>query len=175
MSDLAFNTAAGQTIERSMLILFLNTGTASSPVWSPLGAYVNDSSEEMDWSRESNADILGRVYTRMKKPVVTQTFDPLPLDSGDAAVVKLWNLSVREQNYTALAAQDVMIVHRYAGTEDTAMFAERYSGASFETTGLGGEGGAELTMPITVTMGGTRTLGTAARTGSTYAFTADAA
>lgn len=173
MADLTFNTTSGQTIDRELLVLFLNTGTAVSPVWSPVGSHVADSSEELDWSRESETDILGKVRTTMKKPVITQTFDPMPLDGGDAAALKLWNLAIKDQDYAALAAQDVMIVHRYAGTADTAMFAERYDGAAFEATGLGGEGGAHITMPVTVTLGGTRTIGTAAKSGNTYTFTVE--
>lgn len=173
MSELTFNTVAGQVIEREMLVLCLNTGTSSTPVWSPIGSRVPDSSEEYDWQRESSTDVLGITRNTMKKPQITQSFDPLPLDAGDPAVVKLWNLAVKDQDYAALAAQDVLIVHRYAGPKDTAMFAERYSGSAFETTGLGGEGGAELSMPITVALGGTRTTGTAAEANGVFTFTAD--
>ncbi|MCR5138496.1 MAG: hypothetical protein K6C12_15615 [Oscillospiraceae bacterium] len=34
-SDLIFNTPAGQTVARELLICYLNTGTAATPVWSP--------------------------------------------------------------------------------------------------------------------------------------------
>lgn len=175
MADLTFNTQAGQTIDRELLVLLLNTGTAQAPTWSPLGSRVPDSSESYEWQRDTSTDILGVVRTTMKKPQITQSFDPMPLSSDDAAAVKLWNLSVKDQDYAALAAQDVLIVHKYAGTADTAMFAERYAGASIEATGLGGEGGAEVSMPITVTLGGTRTTGTAAQASGTGAitFTAD--
>ena len=37
MADLEFNTASGQTVDRELLIAYLNTGTTSAPVWSPLG------------------------------------------------------------------------------------------------------------------------------------------
>jgi hypothetical protein len=40
-----------------------------------------------------------------------------------------------------------------------------------EVTGLGGEGGGNIGMPITVTFGGTRTLGTATKDASTGAIT----
>lgn len=162
MPDLTFNTVEGQDIKRELLILCLNTGVKATPVWSPIGSRVTDSSEEIDWSKETNTDILGKVRTTMKKPVITQSFDPLPLDAGDPAVVKLWNLAVKDQDYVSLANQDVLIVHRYAGTADSAMFAERYDGTAIETTGLGGEGGGNISMPVTVTPGGARTTGTAA-------------
>lgn len=161
-TDLTFNTPEGQDIKRELLILCLNTGTNADPAWSPIGSRVTDSSEEIDWSKETKTDVLGKTRTTMKKPIITQSFDPLPLDAGDAATVKLWNLAIKDQDYVSLANQDTLIVHRYAGTADSAMFAERYDGTAIEATGLGGEGGGNISMPITVTPGGTRTIGTAA-------------
>ena len=35
-----FNTTAGQTIARKLLMAFLNTGTSSAPVWSIVGKRV---------------------------------------------------------------------------------------------------------------------------------------
>ena len=151
MADLSFNTNAGQTIAREMLIVYLNTGTAASPVWSAVGKRVEDSSTEIDWDTETIRDILGATYGTMKKPTVKQTFDPCDLDSDDAAQVRIWNLAVKDQDYNALAAQDMLLVHFYAGTAATP-FAERY---------------ANLGMPLTITFGGTRTTGTASKDAST--------
>lgn len=150
-----FNTPSGQTIARELMIAYLNTGTSSAPVWSPLGTRVEDSSAEYDWSEETIQDILGKTYTTLKKPTVTQTFDPLPLDSAEAAVTYIWELAVKEQDAQALANQDMLIVHNYAS------FAERYSACAVRTTSLGGEGGGNIEMPIDVTYGGTRTVGSA--------------
>ena len=173
MADLEFNTAPGQTVDRELLIAYLNTGTTSAPVWSPLGSRVTDSSMEYDWQEESNKDILGTTRTTMKKPIITQTFDPCDLDAGDAAVLKIWNLAVKEQNVSALTNQDMLIVHLYAGTKDTAAFAERYSACMVKPSRLGGEGGGFVGMPMDVTYGGTRTVGTAAVSAGTVTFTAD--
>lgn len=173
MSDLEFNTTSGQTVDRELLIAYLNTGTSTVPVWSPLGTRVTDSSMEYDWQEESNKDILGTTRTTMKKPIITQTFDPCDLDAGDTAVVKIWNLAVKEQNAAALANQDMLIVHLYAGTKDTATFAERYSACMVKPSSLGGEGGGFVGMPMDVTYGGTRTVGTAAVSAGTVTFTAD--
>lgn len=170
MADLTFNTTSGQTIERELLLLYLNTGTTSTPAWSVIGKRVEDSSAEYDWSTESKTDILGNTYTNMKKPVITQTFDPCELDGSDTAQVKLWNLAVKDQDASALAAQDMLIVHCYAGTANSAMFAERYSACAVEITGIGGSGTVD--MPINVTFGGTRTLGTAAIAAGVCTFTA---
>lgn len=171
MADFTFNTPAGQTIAREMLIAYLNTGTADSPVWGPIGNRVEDSSASYDWEEESSKDILGHTYTRLKKPTITQSFDPWELDGGDAAQQKIWNLAIKDQDAQALSNQDMLIVHLYAGTANTAAFAERYSSCKVVPTGLGGEGGGNLGMPIEVTYGGTRTVGTAAVAEGVVTFT----
>lgn len=173
MADLTFNTQAGQTVDRALLILYLNTGENSSPEWSPIGKRVEDSSEEYDWGEESKTDIFGNIYTAMKKPTITQTFDPCELDASDEAQVKIWNLAIKDQNAQALSNMDMLVVHLYAGTANTAVFAERYSSCSVKPSGLGGEGGGNIGMPIDVTFGGTRTIGTAAVSNGTVTFTAD--
>lgn len=173
MPDNIFNTTAGQTIDRELLIAYLNTGTSVSPEWSAFGTRVADSSMEYDWQESSEKDILGTTRTTMKKPIVTQTFDPCYMDSGDKALTKIWELAVKKQDAAALANQDVLIVHHYAGTAKTAVFAERYEGAMVKPSSLGGEGGGFVGMPIDVTYGGTRTTGTASVTAGVVTFTAD--
>lgn len=174
MADITFNTTAGQTIKRELLVAYLNTGAAGTPTWSPIGKRVTDSEQSFDWSEDSSQDILGNTWSTLKKPIITQDFDPYDLDGGDTAAVKIWNLAVKDQNYTALAAQDMLIVHLYAGTADSAMFAERYSACSVLPSSLGGEGGGNLGMSLSVTYGGTRTTGTAAiSSGGVVTFTAD--
>lgn len=160
-----FNTTSGETIARELMILYLNTGTSSTPVWSPLGKRVEDSSAELDWSDETIQDILGDTYTTLKKPVITQSFDPYRLDAGDAAIQKIWQLAVEDHDAQALANMDVLLVHFYAGTAATP-FAERYPSSAIKPTGLGGEGGGSMEMPIDVTFGGTRVVGTASKNSS---------
>ena len=170
MADLTFNTTAGAVVERKMLILYLNTGTSSeTPTWSPIGKRVEDSSLEYDWGDESKTDIFGNAYTTMKKPVITQTFDPCELDAGDTAQVKIWNQSIKDQDVAAMCNNDLLVVHAYAGTADTAVFAERYSSCMVKPSGLGGS--SNVGMPIDVTYGGTRTKGTAAVADGTVTFT----
>lgn len=161
MANMKFNTTAGETVARELLIAYLNTGEAGTPTWSPIGKRVEDSSEELDWSEETKKDIFGNTYTTLKKPTITQTFEPCELDAADVAQEKIWNLAIKEQNAQALANMDMLIVHLYAGASDTAVFAERYSACSVKPSGLGGEGGGNIGMPIDVTYGGTRTVGTA--------------
>lgn len=171
MADLEFSTTSGQTIARELLIAYLNTGTTSAPVWSAIGKRVEDSTAEMDWSQESKQDILGNTFTTMKKPTITQTFDPIPLDAGDASAVKLWNLAVKDHDAQALSNQDMLIAHFYA-TSGQAKFAERYSGCAVAVTSIGGDGGGDLNIATEITYGGERTLGTVAKSDSGVTFTA---
>ena len=160
MADLTFNTPAGQVVDRKLLILYLNTGTSEAPVWSPIGKRVEDISMEYDFGEESKTDIFGEVYTNLKKPIITQTFEPCELDAGDVAQVRIWNQAIKDQDVAAMANNDLLVVHAYAGTKDTAVFAERYGSCLVKPSSLGGS--SNVGMPIDVTFGGTRTTGTAA-------------
>jgi len=169
MADMTFNTQAGAVVERKLLILYLNIGSGESPEWKPIGKRVEDSSMEMDWGEESKTDIFGDVYTTMKKPVITQTFEPCELDAGDAAQVKIWNQAVKNQDVAAMTNNDLLVVHAYAGTADSAVFAERYPASAVKPSGLGGSN--NVGMPIDVTFGGTRETGTASVANGTVTFT----
>ena len=171
MADMTFNTTAGLTIARELMICYLNTGTNSTPVWSAIGKRVEDSSAEYDWQDESLVDILGATYTTLKKPTITQSFEPCDLDGGDVAQVKIWNKAIKDQDAQALANMDCLIVHLYAGTADTAMFAERYPNSAVRPSSIGGEGGGNVGMPLDITFGGTREVGTAGIVGGVVTFT----
>ena len=170
MADVTFNTDAGVIVARELMIADLNTGSASTPTWSPVGKRVEDSSAEYDWAEETKNDILGQTYITLKKPTITQSFEPVELDSDDAAVVAIWNKAIKDHDYAALASMDMLIVHFYAGTAATP-FAERYSACAVRPTGLGGEGGGSVNMPFDVTYGGVRTTGTATKDSTTGAIT----
>lgn len=156
-----FNTPAGQTVARKMYLVCGNYGTAETPKWGRLGKRVEDSSAELDWGEETKQDILGDTYSTMKTPTISQTFDPCELDSGDEYQQHIWNLAVVDQDAPALSNQDLLCIHLYAVDEDGNVFAERYPSSMVKPSGLGGEGGGPLTMPIDVTFGGTREIGTA--------------
>lgn len=158
MADMIFNTSPGTTVERNQMVLYLNTGTSAAPVWSPVGKRVEDSALEYDWGEESKTDIFGDTYTSLKRPITTQTFDPCELDSGDVAQVRIWNMAIRERNVSAMANNDMMVAHLYAGDAD-AVFAERYGSCAVKPSTLGGS--STMGMPIDVTYGGKRTKGTA--------------
>ena len=169
-TDPTINTAAGAVVARKMLLLFLNTGSSETPAWSVIGKRVEDSSMEYDWSDESKTDILGDTYTTMKEPIITQTFDPCELDSGDTAQVKIWIQSIKDHDVAAMCNNDLLVVHTYAGTASTAVFAERYPSSAVKPSGLGGSN--NVGMPIDVTFGGERSVGTASVSGGNVTFTA---
>ena len=169
MADMTFNTPAGQVVDRKLLILYLNTGTNSAPASSTIGQCVEERSLEYDQSEESKDEVFGEIYTTMKKPVITQSFEPCELDPGDAAQLKIWNQSIKDQDVGAMANNDLLVVHAYAGTADTAVFAERYESCMVKPASLGGS--SNVGMPIDVTYGGTRTTGTAAIADGKVTFT----
>lgn len=175
MSDVKFNTKENQTMARELLILCLNTGTAEAPVWSPVGKRVSDSTMSYDWKKETSTDVLGNTHTILSNPQITQTFDPWQLDAADKAQKLIWDSGIRDQNPDALANMDALVIHKYAGTDKTAMFAERYNSCAVTPTSLGGTGGGKLAMPIEVTFGGERSTGTAAVADGAFTFTPDAA
>lgn len=174
MEDLTFNTTPGVTVARELLICYLNTGEAENPVWSPVGKRVEDSSMEFDWATETKVDIFGDTYTTGKKATKTQSFEPWELDASDVAQKKIWNLAIKDNDVNQLLNQDMLLVHFYAGSTDSA-FAERYESCAVLPTGLGGEGGSSIGMPIDVTFGGKRTIGTASNSGGSITFTPEVA
>lgn len=176
MPNVTITANSGEAVARERLIAYLNTGTSDSPVWSPVGRRVNDSSAEYDWSNETEQDIIGNTYTSKKKPVITQTFDPWTLSGGDEAQQKIYQLAVVEQNAQALSNMDMLIAHFYTKNgETTSSFAERYESCSIDVTSLGGAGGGSIAMPISVTYGGTRTVGSVVKDEGGVTFTPDVA
>lgn len=155
------NTPAGQTADRKLYLCCGNYGTYAAPKWGRLGKRVEDSSAEMDWSDETKTDILGDTYSTMKTPVISQSFDPCELDSGDDYQQLLLKLAVVDQNPAALCNQDLLRIHLYLTDENGNAFAERYPASMVKPSELGGEGGGALEMPVDVTFGGTREVGIA--------------
>lgn len=155
-----FVTPPGEPVDRELCLTMGNAGTYEEPNWCPMGTRVESSSVEMDHSEESSTDILGNVHGKAKKPIMTQELDPCPVDSGDEYQKKLIELHVIDKNVRALMNQDLLIVHAYLKDEQGNFFAERYPSSMVLPSGLGGDGGDSLTMPVKVTFGGQREPGT---------------
>lgn len=156
-------STSGETVARELLVACLNTGTSSTPVWSPLGKRVEDSSASYDWSQETIKDIRGATYGTLKKPTVSQNFEPYPLDSGDSALAKLHEMAVINNDYTGLCNLDMIMVHQYYGEVQTQVnhyFFERYDSCMAVISSVGGEGGGNIEDAIEITYGGNRTTGT---------------
>lgn len=171
MASKTINTTAGLTINRKLQVLYLNTGTQASPVWSAIGKRVEDSAADYDWQSETTKDILGNTWGTLKDPIITQTFDPVKLDAGDLAAKDIWEKAIRDHDAQALCAMDMLVAHLYAEG-----FGERYESCMIDVTSLGGEGGGDISMPFTVTFGGTRTTGGVTVSGAgVVTFTADGA
>ena len=166
------NTTPNQTIKRELLLLALNIPVTSESTttdsWHIIGKRTESSNMEYNHDSTTVRDIIGNTWTDMKAPVITQQFDPVKLDSADAAAKKIWELAIRDHDMQALSSLDMLVIHLYAEG-----FAERYSACAVDVTGLGGDGGDVLNMPFTVTFGGERTKGTATITSGVISFTAD--
>lgn len=78
-TDLTFNTTAGQTVGREMLIAYLNTGESGTPTWSPIGKRVEDSSIGFDWQTETKVDIFGDTYTTARRQPGHRLLTPVSL------------------------------------------------------------------------------------------------
>lgn len=167
------STPAGETVDRKLYVVYGNTGTYEEPKWHPIGKRVEDSSAENDFSDETVQDVLGGVYGTMKAPIITQEFDPCPIDSGDEYQAMLVKLLVIDQDVRKLANQDLLRVHLYLQDEQGNAFAERYPSSMVKPNGPGGEGGGNLTLPTSITFGGVREKGTAKVTAEGVVFTAD--
>lgn len=158
-SKFKLNGTPGKPIDRKQYLVYGNSGMYESPNWSVIGKRVEESSAEENWSENSLTDILGDTYSDMKTPITSQSFDPCPIDAGDEYQAKLVQHYVIDRDAQALVSQDLIRVHLYLTDGNGHAFAERFPASMVKPTGLGGEGGGNLTMPVDITFGGTRERG----------------
>lgn len=159
--------------DRKTLILYLNTGTTSAPVWSALGSYVTESAMDFDWGDEQSTDILGVTHSTIKPPTITQQLQGLKPIKNDAAVSKIWRQAIRDQDVGAMCNNDVLVVHVYSGASSgssNVAFAERYPNTMIKPSSLGGSNTVD--MDIDVAFGGQRSVGTATVEDGVVTFTA---
>ena len=162
----------GEAAARDLMISYLNTGTSSAPVWSPMGSTVEDSSVEYDYSQETKTDILGVTRTTAKAPTLNQSFSGGNLLAGDAVLNHILDINVIRRNVSEALNQDCLIVHLYLTDSTGKAFAERWKSSSVLLTSNGGAGGDMMASDIEVTYGGEREVGTAVVNNGTVTFTA---
>lgn len=149
----------GQPANRWLYLVCGNSGTYESPKWHAIGSRVESSTTDEDWQEESTADIIGDTHTSMKTPITSQSFDSVHVEPGDDYQEKLLNHFIVDRDAQALASQDILRIHAYLTDGNGHAFAERYPSSMVKPTGIGGDGGGDLTMPVDVTFGGTREKG----------------
>lgn len=159
----AFNVITGIEVERKYLTTWVNVGTNEVPVWECVGAGVEDSGIETNADVTTVTDILGITKTKVNKLERAQTLDPMTATGGSTLQVKLYN-DVRYEKLAAMSAYEVMLVHGYVG-EDALFEAELYSACTILTTSIGGS--SYVDMPIEITLGGEKILGTSSKFKST--------
>ena len=159
----AFNVTAGLEIERKYMTTWVNVGDSETPVWECVGAGVEDSAIETNADVSTTTDILGVTKTKVNKLERAQTLDPMTATGGSLLQVKLYN-DIRYEKLSAMSAYEVMIVHGYVGT-DASFEAELYGACTLLVTSIGGS--SYVDMPIEITLGGEKTLGTSSKFKST--------
>lgn len=163
----------GQGAGRDLMVTYLNTGSVSSPVWSPMGRSVEESSIEYDYSLETKTDILGEIHNSAKAPTTTQNFSGNNLIAGDEVLNHILNMTVVRRSISDALNQDILVAHLYLTDAEGKPFAERWKSSSVLLTSNGGPGGDMLAAEIEVTFGGEREVGTIEKAGGVITFTAN--
>lgn len=167
----AFNLESGIEAKRKTLYTCVNVGTTETPVWQLIGSGVEDSSIEYNLDKTKVTDILGITTTKVNKTEPTQSLTPFTLEGGNELQLQLYN-HYRNDRFAELSQYEVMLVHGYVGTEDTAMEAELHADCTISVESLGGS--AYVDMPITIDLSNDKTLGTAALAAGVFTFTPEA-
>ena len=166
-----FNLADGIEAQRKLLYTLVNVGTSETPVWQLVGAGIEDSSIEYNTDKTKTTDILGLTHTKVNRTEPTQSLTPYTVVGGDALQVKLYN-QMRNQEYAEMSDYEVLIVHGYVGTADTAMESELHAGCTISIDSVGGS--SYVDMPITIDFSNEKTLGTTAVAAGVFTFTPNA-
>ena len=177
----AFNmTTTGDAAKREAFSLWYNdrasgSGTLSSPVWELVGYKLESSDMGIDYETdETKKDILGNTFVNLSGANRSFDLSTWNIIQGSKLQVDAMN-ALRYEKEGGMAylesGGDFCLVHHYAGTSGSAMLAERYKACSIKPTRLGGDGGANLTTDITVVLGGTKEIGTAAIAAGVMTFT----
>lgn len=177
----SFNmTNTGDAAKREAFSLWYNdrasgSGTLASPVWELVGYKLESADMSIDYETdETKKDILGNTFVNLNGPNRSFDLSSWNLVQGSKLQLDAMN-ALRYEKEGGMAylesGGDFCLVHHYAGTAGSAMLAERWKACGIKPGRLGGDGGANLTTDITVTMGGDKEIGTAAIASGVMTFT----
>lgn len=165
---LAFNLTEGIEAQRKLLMTLVNVGTSAAKVWQLVGSGVEDSAIEYNVDKTKVTDILGITKAKVNKMEPTQSFTPYTVTGGDALQLQLYN-HYRNDRRAELSAYEVLVVHGYVGTADTAMESELHSNCTLSVDSIGGS--SYVDMPLTIDFSNDKTLGTTSVSAGTFTFT----
>jgi len=145
----SYNLADNQKAERKLLVTAVNTGGAN-PVWTVIGAGVEDSSIEYNADTETVRDILGITETDVKGTEPQQDFEPMTIRGGNPLQEMLEDIMERNA-LSELSQFDVLIIKAYKESINdgaTVYYAEKHTGCTIIPTAIGGSG--HVDMPIEI-------------------------
>lgn len=157
----AFNLATNIEAVRKMYTLWVNTGTTGAKVWECVGVGVEDSALEFNADFTKTTDILGVTRTQITKFEPEQSFEPCTLRGGSPLQFQLFQHWLNDRR-AELCNYEVMLVFGFIdGTTAGTYVAALYSGSAVIPQSIGGS--AYVDMPITITPGGTKLIGSATK------------
>lgn len=155
-----FSLNANQKAERKLLVTAVNTGTTNEPVWTVIGAGVEDSAIELNPDVETITDILGISETTVNKLEPSQDFEPMTIRGGNPLLFTL-NDIIERNALSELTQFEVLIIKAFIneGTEEKPAYrAEKHVGCTITPQSLGGS--SYVDMPVNIAYSNDKTLGT---------------
>lgn len=168
-----FNVGSGVKAARKLLMTFVDVSDDSStPEWELVGRGVEDSSIELNPNTETTTDITGITDTSVTKWEPSQSFEPNTVRGGSKLNFKLHKIW-EDKKPELLSQFNVLIVYAYIDGGTAGSFdAEMQKNCTININSIGGD--AHVDMPIEISYSNDSVKGTAAKSGSGWAFTAAA-
>jgi len=151
--------------KREQLILFMNTGTSSAPVWSVIGRDIEDLSRTMNYDVQSKNNILGEASVDVTKGPQTTTVDPVKMDNDDPVAERLYDIYAKNLDGSDVENDFVEVsAFKQAGAGEYEAF--RQNGA-ISLTSFGGDT-TGVNAPFEINWKGERVAGTFNPTTKTF-------
>lgn len=163
-------------VKRSLMHVYLNTGTTSSPTWSLVGDGVTDLSIDYNPQTKTeqyiNQDSATTILTGYQP---TATLSTYAYNKDENSVYDFLNSKRTNRSIGSNADAEILIVDVYSGTESSGAYsscsAEKQK-VNIQINSYGGSSSDPLTLEATLNFKGKSTLGTAAISSSgTVTFT----